>query len=53
MKIKMITPTENIEAKEILERRIKPFGNAAHIIMPKRLLHQNVLVIIKYITELK
>ena len=50
-KIRIERNTETIEAEEILEREVKPFGTSGgHIIMPKRFIGQKAFIIIEEMT---
>ena len=35
-----------INIKEILQKKVKPFGNSAHLPMPKRYVDKNTIIII-------
>ena len=51
-KIRIERQTETIEAEEILEREVKPFGGktSAHIILPKKFIGQKAFIIIEEMT---
>lgn len=47
MKVKFSQPNYNIDAKDVLEKVVKPFGKTSgHIIMPKKWLGHKVFVAI-------
>jgi len=47
MKIKIIKPSDEIEAEETIEGTVRSFGNSAHVIVPKRWVGYKVIVVIK------
>ena len=52
-KIRIERQTETIDAEEILEREVKPFGKnstSGHIILPKKFIGQKAFIIIEEMT---
>jgi len=48
MRIKIIKPSDEIEAEETIEKTVKPYGKGgAHITMPKRWIGYKVIVVVK------